>query len=75
MTKEEKIMIVKQLGMMHVLYRAKKNVMNTLTKYESLTELYKRTGKTIEDSMLSWIEDEERLIYYLDNWEKAFFHK
>ena len=56
MTKEEKMMIVKQLGMMHVLYRAKKNVMNTLTKYESLTEhdkttwhdayplLYERTG-------------------------------
>ena len=75
MTKEEKIMIVKQLGMMHVLYRAKKNVMNTLTKYESLTELYKRTGKTIEDTMLLWMEDEERLIYYLDNSEKAFFHK
>lgn len=75
MTKEEKIMIVKQLGMMHVLYRAKKNVMNILTKYESLTELYKRTGKTIEDTMLLWMEDEERLIYYLDNWEKTFFHK
>lgn len=75
MTKEEKIMIVKQLGMMHVLYRVKKDLMNTLTKYESLTELYKRTGKTIEDTMLSWMEDEERLIYYLDNWEKVFFHK
>lgn len=75
MTKEEKIMIVKQLGMMHVLYRVKKAVMTTLTKYESITELYQRTGKTIEDTMLSWMEDEERLIYYLDNWEKAFFRK
>ena len=34
---------------------------------KSIVELYKRNGKIIEN--------EERLVYYLDNWEKTFFRK
>lgn len=71
MTKKEKLMMVKQLGMTHLLYYIKKTVIDmfsTSSGQKLLKDVY--GDKPLEDIILHWMYDENKIIDYLDAAEK-----
>ena len=71
--KSEVIGMVKQLGMMHVLYHIR-GKMYMLT--QQLPDCTKRSpfigSPTIEDALLKWMRTESEVIERLDGWEKGY---
>lgn len=69
-TQHEAIMMIKQLGMMHILYYMRVKVYHLLKDFEQIREML--AGKTPEQVILSWINTENRLIEHLSEWEKNY---
>ncbi len=67
MTKKEKLMMIKQLGMTHLLYYIKwrvANMFSTPSGQKLLKDAYRY--KPLEDIILHWMNDENKIIDYLD---------
>jgi hypothetical protein len=76
MTKKEKLMMVKQLGMTHLLYHIKRKVIDmfsTPSGQKLLKNIYE--DKPLEDIILHWMNDENKIIDYLDAAEKGWKEK
>ena len=71
MTKREKLMMIKQLGMTHLLYHIKRKVINmcSIPSGQKLLK-YVYGDKPLEDIILNWMCDENKIIDYLDSAEK-----
>lgn len=72
LSKHEIISMVKQLGMMHVLYFMNKQLYNVVGNAQIAT-IYPMC-KTLEDCVLSHLSTEQKLIDHLDAWEKRYWY-
>jgi hypothetical protein len=69
LSKYEIISMVKQLGMMHVLYFMNKQLYNVMNNIYT-PKMY----STLEDFILSHLSTEQKLIDNLDAWEKRYWY-
>ena len=68
---EEIITKVKQLGMMHLLYRMRRNVYRALTSFDYIPE-YIQGNKSVEQFIFTFMNTEKKLINLLDEVERAY---
>ena len=67
-------MMVKQLGMTHLLYHIKREVINRFSSRQNvLKNVY--GDKSLEDIILHWMNDENKIIDYLDAAERDYKEK
>lgn len=65
--------MVKQLGMMHVLYYIRRKVYLLTQQFPDCTKRPPFQGSsTIEDALLKWMNTESEVIERLDGWEKSY---
>ena len=73
LSKNEIIRMVKQLGMMHILYHVRRKMHMLTQQFPDCTKRPPFAGSpTIEDALLEWMSTENEVIERLDNWEKAY---
>lgn len=71
--KYEVIGMVKQLGMMHILYHVRRKMYILTQQFPDCTKRSPFAGcPTIEDALLKWMSTENEVIERLDVWEKAY---
>jgi len=70
-TEKEAIIMVKQLGMMHILYYMRVKVYHLLHDFEHIRELL--GNKPPEKVILSWINTENKLFEHLSAWEENYY--
>lgn len=75
LSKYEIISMVKQLGMMHVLYFMNKQLYDLVGNAHT-SNIYPQLNmcKTLEDCVLSRLSTERSLIDHLDMWEKSYWY-
>lgn len=66
-TEKEAIIMVKQLGMMHILYYMRGQVERMMHDFEHIGKML--GNKPPEKVMLSWLNTENRLFEHLSEWE------
>ena len=65
--------MVKQLGMMHLLYYTRRKMYMLEQQSPDCTKKSPFIGSpTIEDALLKWMSTESEVIERLDCWEKAY---
>lgn len=65
--------MVKQLGMMHILYHTRGKMYMLTQEFPACTKRPPFAGcPTIEDALLKWMNTENEVIERLDNWEKSY---
>lgn len=73
LSKYEIIRMVKQLGMMHLLYYTRKKTYMLIQQFPKCAKRPPFAGcPTIEDALLKWMSTENEVIEMLDDWEKAY---
>ena len=73
LSKHEIISMVKQLGMMHLLYHTSKKMYMLTQQFPDYTKRPPFIGSpTIEDALLKWLSTESEVIERLDCWEKLY---
>lgn len=71
--KYEIIGMVKQLGMMHLLYHTRRKMYMLTQQFPDCTKRPPFLGSpTIEDALLKWMSTENEVIERLDCWEKSY---
>ncbi len=65
--------MVKQLGMMHLLYHTRRKMYMLTQQVPVCTKKPPFAGcPTIEDVLLKWMRTENEVIEMLDDWEKSY---
>ena len=75
-TKKEKLMMIKQLGMTYILYYLRKRtteIFSTPSGKDTLRSIYGNIS--LEDIILNWLCDEDTIIDYLDSAERDYKEK
>ena len=73
LSKNEIIRMVKQLGMMHILYHVRRKMYMLTQQFPVCTKRSPFLGSpTIEDALLKWMSTENEVIERLDGWEKGY---
>lgn len=73
LSKNEIIRMVKQLGMMHILYHIRRKMYMLTQQFPDCTKRSPFVGcTTIEDALLKWMSTENEVIERLDGWEKGY---
>lgn len=73
LSKNEIIRMVKQLGMMHLLYYTRKKMYMLTQEFPDCIKRPPFLGSpTIEDALLKWMSTENEVIERLDCWEKGY---
>lgn len=69
-TEKEAIMMIKQLGMMHILYHMRGRVAKMMHDFSHMREILGNIPP--EKVILHWLNTENNLINHLSSWEECY---